>query len=147
VAVDVEVKKADHPFTRVRDWFEPPELFRWLEGWRGFDDRMRVEEEVLNEELVIRAETPGVDPDKDVEITIDNGVLRLAVERRKEETTKTDGGFRSEFRYGSFHRSVALPKGASAKDVKATYRDGILEVHVPMPTGETTAEKVAISRN
>jgi HSP20 family protein len=147
VAADVEVKKGDHPLARVRDWFEPPELFRWLDGWRGFDERMRVEEERVNDELVIRAETPGVDPDKDVEITIDNDVLTLAVERRKEETTKSNCGYRSEFRYGSFHRSVALPKGTSAKDVKATYHDGILEVHVPMPKNGTAAEKVAISRS
>lgn len=111
MAADVEVKKADYPLMRVRDWFEPPEFFRWLEGWRGFDDRMRVEEERVNDELVIRAETPGVDPDKDVEITVDNDVLRVAVERRKEETTKTDGGYRSEFRYGSSHRTLALPRG------------------------------------
>ena len=69
--------------------------------------------------LVVRFEMPGIDPDKDVEVTIDNGVLHIKAERREE--TKGDGqGYRSEFRYRSFARAVSLPAGADEADVKAT---------------------------
>ncbi len=146
LATDIDVKKADRPLARLWDWFEPPEITRFLGGMRPFEDRIRVEEEMVGDELVIRAELPGVDPDKDIEISVDEDVLTLHAERRKEEKTKTDGGFRTEFRYGSFHRTLALPRGSSAKDVSATYRDGILEVKVPMPKDKGAAEKVAISR-
>ena len=104
---DIEVKK-DRKIGRLFDWFEP-DLAKFFEGFRPFEDRMRVEEEVVGDDLVIRAEVPGVDPDKDVEITLDNEVLTVSAERRKEETSKIEGGFRSEFRYGSFTRSIRLP--------------------------------------
>jgi HSP20 family molecular chaperone IbpA len=76
----------------------------------------------------LRAELPGIDPEKDVEITVDDGVLTVKAERREE---KKEGG-RSEFRYGSFARSVTLPAGADEENVAASYRDGILEVRTPI---------------
>jgi len=148
MTTDVEVAKTDRPVFRLHDWFEPGRFARLFGPMTSFEDHIKVEEEMVGADLVIRAEIPGVDPDKDIEITVDDGVLTLNAERRKEETTKQDGGFRSEFSYGSFHRSLSLPKGASAKDVKATYRDGILEVKVPMPVGNgSSAEKVAVQRS
>lgn len=143
---DIQVTKTGRPLSHLWDWFESPELTRFFGGMRPFEDRIRVEEEVVGDQLVIRAELPGVDPDKDVEIAVEDDMLTLRAERRKEEKTQTDGGFRSEFRYGSFSRTLALPKGSSAKDVTATYRDGILEVKVPVPKDKGPAEKVAISR-
>jgi HSP20 family molecular chaperone IbpA len=94
----VEMKKAERPFAGLMHWLEPPEVFHIFEGVRPFDDRMRIEEEVVGDRLVIRAEIPGVDPEKDVEINVADGVLSARAERREEEGKKTDGGFRSEFR-------------------------------------------------
>ncbi len=146
MANEVEVSRADNPSTRLFDWFDTPDIFRLFEGMRPFDDRIRLEEEVVGDHLVIRAEMPGLDPDKDVEIQVGDGVLTVKAERRKEETKRSDGNIRSEFRYGSFRRTVLVPKGTSAKDVAATYRDGILEIQVPMPSGPTPAEKIAVTR-
>jgi len=143
---DVEVKKTDRPLARLWDWFEPPEITRFFGGMRPFEDRIRVEEEMVDGALVVRAELPGIDPDKDVEISVDDDVLTMHAERRMEEKTETDGGFRTEFRYGSFHRTLPLPRGCSAKDVSATYRDGILEVKVPVPKDKRRGEKVAVTR-
>lgn len=50
----------------------------------------------------------------------------------KRETKKTDY-FRREIRYGSFERSVPLPEGIKAENLKAVYRDGVLELSAPMP--------------
>jgi HSP20 family molecular chaperone IbpA len=113
------------------------ELMDWLEG--GFPalpikrpftagQLMRVEDYVSEGQYVVRAELPGIDPEKDVEITVGDGVLTVKAERREEKK----GGGRSEFRYGSFTRSVTLPTGADEENVAASYRDGILEVRTPI---------------
>ncbi len=119
-----------------RDRVELPEMFRrfvegdWDKPW------LRVEEYVDEGALVVRAELPGVDPDKDVELTVADGTLRIRAERQEKSEHKDKDSYRSEFRYGSFARSIPLPAGCSEKDVTATYRDGVLEVRVP-----TTAER------
>jgi HSP20 family protein len=80
---------------------------------------------------------------KDVEITVDDGVLTVKAERREE---KKEGG-RSEFRYGSFSRSVSLPAGADEDNVSATYRDGILEVRTPLKEQKKPeAKHIAIAK-
>jgi HSP20 family protein len=138
------------PARRERPMFA--ELMDWLEGgfpalpiMRPFTggQLMRVEDYVSEGEYVVRAELPGIDPEKDVDITVDDGVLTIRAERREE---KEEGG-RSEFRYGSFTRSVSLPAGADQEDISATYRDGILEVHTPLKE-ETKPEpkRIAIAK-
>ena len=146
MATDIEVKKTERPMARLFDWFEPAEFSKIFEGLRPFEDRIRVEQEMVGDDLVIRAELPGVDPDKDVDVMVDGDVLTVSAERRKEEKSEKDGTFRSEFRYGSFRRSLRMPRGVAAKDVKATYRDGILEVKMPVPTSKDTTSKVSISK-
>ena len=139
-------KSPERSMSRLREWFEPGDFFRFLD-LRPFDDRMRIEEETLEDKVVIRAEVPGVDPDKDVKITVDDGVLSIHVERRQEETRKTDGSCRSEFHYGSFQRSLMLPRGSDASDVTATYRDGILQVEVPLPAGKSEPATIEVKRD
>ena len=150
-----EVPKGD--VERSRDkapWpmFEPfgfGELLRWPERlgrWPdlfGDEAAMRVEEYVEDGELHIRAEIPGVDPEKDIDITIDRGRIAIRAER-EERTEKTEDGYRSEFRYGSYRRVLPLPEGADADDVTATYEDGILDLRVPMDTETKSARKISI---
>jgi Hsp20/alpha crystallin family len=69
---------------------------------------------------------PGSTPDNDVEVTVSDGTLSIKAERREETKLDEKLGFRSEFRYGSYTRTIGLPIGATEEDVKATYRDGIL---------------------
>jgi HSP20 family protein len=89
---------------------------------------IRMEDYVEDSHYVLRAELPGIDPDKDVEITVNEGVLTVKAERREQKKDSQ----RSEFHYGSFTRSMSLPACADENDVVATYRDGILEVRVAM---------------
>jgi HSP20 family protein len=109
---------------------------------------MRMEEFVDGDTYVVRAELPGVDPEKDVEITVDDGLLTISAERHEERTEGEEGmaGYRSEFRYGSYRRSLTLPVGVTADDVAATYADGILEVRVPIRRPETATRTVPITR-
>lgn len=112
-----------------RDFFTGSAL---LDRFAGSGSLIRLEEFVDGETCVIRAELPGINPDKDVEITVSEGVLHLKARREvKEEETKP-ASFRSEFRYGGFERAIRLPEGATEAEVRASYQDGILEVRVPI---------------
>lgn len=102
---------------------------------------IRVEQFLDGNTLVVRAEVPGIDPDKDVDVSVADGVLHIKAEREEKTEYKGKSGYRSEFRYGSFSRSVSLPPGAREEDVKATYKDGVLEVRAPAPEQAPTTEK------
>lgn len=89
---------------------------------------MRLEDEMKDGRYVVRAEMPGVDPAKDIHITVRDGQLTIKAERSE----KKDFDGRSEFSYGSFVRTVALPAGADEDKIAATYENGILAVSVPI---------------
>jgi HSP20 family protein len=119
------------------------QLFELADG----QEWLRVEEFHDGDTLVVRAELPDIDPDKDVEITSDDGVVRIHARREQKSERKQKRGYHSEFRFGDFEREIVLPKGASAKDVKATYKDGILEVQIPCPERvEPVPTKIPISQ-
>lgn len=111
-----------------------PDLFDWLESpWASLlpftpAQTFRVEDYLEDGRYVVRAELPGLDPEKDVEVTVEAGVLTIHAERREEKKEV----HRSEFRYGSLTRSVTLPAGADAEKIAASYGQGILEVSVPV---------------
>ncbi len=129
-------------------WFGNRRLFDWPEMWSELMEQseLKVEEFQEGGQLVVRAEMPGIDPDKDVEITVSDHVLHLRAERRSESRTEDKKGYRSEFRYGSFSRSLHLPTGATEDDVKATYADGILEVRIPIDTTVAAGRKIPVAR-
>jgi HSP20 family protein len=110
------------------------------------DDAIKVEEFTEDGTMVVRAELPGIDPDKDVELTVANGYLTLHAERREEKKEEDKERYHSEFKYGSFTRMIPLPAGATEDDVKATYTDGILEVRMPLDGAKSEAHRVAITR-
>jgi HSP20 family protein len=98
-----------------------------------------------NGDLVVRAEMPGVDPDRDLDISFQHGVLTIKGERHHEEKIDEENYYRLESSYGSFHRSIPLPEKVKADEVKATYQDGILEVVVPKAGKPGAARKIPIS--
>jgi HSP20 family protein len=118
--------------------------FGW--DWPG-EDLIRIDEYREGDTEVIRAELPGIDPEKDVELTVSDGMLRISAERRVEEKTEDLGYVRHELRYGSMSRTLPLPEGVSESDISATYKDGILEVRVKVPErAETAPTKIAIKK-
>jgi len=123
--------ESDAWFPALRDLFAGRTLLGGLEGSKAIP--LQVEEFVEDGKAVIRVEMPGIDPDKDVEVKVADGVLHVKASREEREESKLPSGYRSEFRYGSFQRSIRLPEGVTESEVKATYKDGILEVRVPMP--------------
>jgi HSP20 family protein len=128
-----------------RDWFgEWP--FRPLFRRMIEDNDLKIDEFVEDHHVVIRAELPGVDPERDVDISVVNGNLVIRAERRHEEREEGRDYRRSEIRYGAFSRTLPLPPSARAEDIKATYRDGILEVRAPVEDPAASPSKVPITK-
>jgi len=144
----VEAMALMHRSSHMTEWpvFRLPERWGWpFEG--GDEQWLRVEEFRDGEVLVVRAELPDIDPDRDVEVTTEGGMVRIHAHREQKSETKGKEGFRSEFRYGEFDREIAFPDATRAEDVKATYKDGILEVRIPCPTEvPPSTTKVPVSR-
>lgn len=101
---------------------------------------LAVEDSIENGRYVVRAEIPGVDPDKDVEVSVQGRQLTIKAERSELH----QGKGRSEFTYGSFYRSVSLPQGADTDSVEASYSQGILTVSVPVAEPEAAAKKIEV---
>ena len=80
--------------------------------------------------LVIEAELPGIDP-ADIDVRVEDGVLKLRGERKREREVTEENYHRIERAYGIFQRSVRLPRYARADNVKAAYDSGVLKITVP----------------
>jgi HSP20 family protein len=125
-------------FPDLVDWFEEP--FLTLRPYLA--QPIRVEEYVEGDRYMIRAELAGLDPEKDVEVTVGSGYLTIRAER----SDKTEGKHRSEFRYGSFSRTIGLPANADEDAVSASYRDGILTISVGLKTEQkASAKKIEVA--
>jgi HSP20 family protein len=125
-------------FPDLVDWFEEP--FLTLRPYLG--QPIKVEEYVEGDHYMIRAELAGIDPQKDLEITVGSGYLTIRAER----SDKTESKHRSEFRYGSFSRTIGLPAGADEDAVTASYRDGILTISVGLKTEQKApAKKIEVT--
>lgn len=98
---------------------------------------------IEGEKLVIRADLPGIDPEQ-VEVTVSDNVLAIKGQREERREEKQRDFLHREVSYGSFERSVTLPRGVKTESIVATYRDGVLELTIPMPK-ESTPRKVAVA--
>ena len=97
--------------------------------------------------LLVKAELPGVDK-KDIQVGINEGVLTIRAERKSEKKEEDEEGqvICREHRYGSYSRSMRLNAAIDAKNVKAKYENGILELSIPK-LEEPKAEQIKIEVN
>ncbi len=135
------------PVTRRRRSLFPEfsELFTAFPSFAGLrpvvDTRlMRLEDEIKEGRYEVRAEIPGIDPSKDLDITVRDGELTIKAQR----TEQKEFNGRSEFSYGSFVRTVLLPAGANEDDIKATYDKGILTVSVAVSEPKPAEKRVQV---
>jgi HSP20 family protein len=149
-------KRREDPFNMLRQmtteldrmFDEPWTLFRTplafasneLPAWAP-----KVDVVTKDNALITRVDLPGMKKE-DVKVEVQDGLLTLSGERKKEVTEEKDNVYREEREYGSFCRTLPLPKGVKAEEIKASFINGVLEVTMPIPAvAETAAKKIAIS--
>ena len=120
------------------------ELLGWLDSEQGVSlaPSIRVEDFVEDDTYVLRADLPGIDPESDVDISLEGDVLTISGERREEIKER----HRQEVHYGSFVRTVHLPGNPGEGDVTASYADGVLEVRVPRAAAVAEARRIPVQR-
>jgi len=101
-----------------------------------------VESYVKDGNLVVRADVPGLEL-KDIEVSILGNILSVKGERKNEQEVKKDDYLHREVSYGAFERRMSLPEGAATDKVKASFKNGVIEITVPLAK-ETVAKKVPI---
>ncbi len=129
----------DDFFTRrMRPW--------WPERWLTARDEEIVTPVVdvyeEKDDIVLKAELPGMDKN-DIEVAISDSEVTLKGEKKKEEKVEQKDYYRCERSCGAFSRSVELPKDVQADKVKASFKNGILEVRIPQ-SKEAKAKEVKI---
>jgi len=127
-------KNAFDPFELLRDF--QTELDHFFTGpiqrtgtWEGaLHPEIEVEEN--EKEYILTADLPGMRKD-DFNISVEGSHVTLSGERKVEAQKKDKGYHYCERRYGSFSRSLTLPRDIKADEVKAAYKDGVLQVTLP----------------
>jgi len=95
--------------------------------------------------FVLTADLPGM-TEADVNIEVDDRVLTVSGERKAKHEAAKDGYHRVERAFGSFSRSLTLPKGVNAEAVAAGFENGVLEIRIPKPE-QPRPRKISISAN
>ena len=122
------------PFRRLGLFHEP--LFKDVEWMPAID--------VFHKEgkLVVKADLPGMKKE-DIDVSIENDMLVISGHRQQEKEIKEKGYYSSERSSGAFSRAISLPEGVKHGSIIANYKDGVLEVMVPLPESKA-AKKVKL---
>jgi HSP20 family protein len=141
-----EMDRVFDDFGFGRSWIAP----RWGRSWSSTPQHFsgatwtpEIEAYERNNELVVRADLPGMKKD-DVRIDVTENELTISGERHQERETEREGVYRSERTYGSFYRTIPLPPGAITDQAKASFRDGVLEITMPAPPQSTRGRRLEI---
>ncbi len=138
------IRSMDREFNEIVNRFFStlPEDARTSWSWRPSVEIFRDDDD-----LVVRADLPGVDPEKDIDLSIEGNVLHLKGHRSFDREVSDEHRYMVERAYGEFHRDLVLPDGIDADAMEATYQDGVLTVTIPLPESVKEAEpkKIPIS--
>jgi HSP20 family protein len=103
-------------------------------GIRGAEDQGEwlptIDVAETKNDIVVKAEVPGMDP-KEIDISLSDGTLTIRGEKKQEKEEKEENYRYIERSYGSFSRSIQLPKDVQRDKISATYKNGILKVTLP----------------
>lgn len=115
-------------------WVIPAQAGRWAPACDVFS---------RDGDLVVLLDLPGIDPEKDVQVMVQDGMLCITGERHEAGGDK--GYYRREWRYGAFERGFALPDGATGEGITASYRAGVLAVIVPKAAPRAEPRQIPVS--
>lgn len=141
------------PLLGMEELFESLLSRPWLEpmGWRrpllaeleGFDMKFpRIDMVDRDSDLLVRAELPGIEK-KDLEITVADDFLTIAVHREVSEKEESEHFYRAEMVRGAMERTIPLPVDVVGDKAKAELKDGILELVIPKAT-KVSRHKVSV---
>ena len=135
------VRRWSDPFDSMFEGFLRP--MRWVEEEAGEGLTPRLDVVERDNEFVVKAEMPGMKKD-DIEVSLENGLLTITAETRSEtEEKEGERVIRQERRYGKYLRSLRLGKEIDEKKVRASYKDGILELTLPKAE-EVKPKKISV---
>ena len=119
---------------------------RWYRAVPPGNGRWAPPCDMLNRDgnLVVRLDLPGIDPGKDVQVTVEAGMLCIRGERR-EPAAEHGGLYRRQWRYGAFEQGITLPEGVTGEGITASYTDGVLEVIVPKAAPMTQPRTISVT--
>jgi HSP20 family protein len=130
----------------MEDFFGRRFLPRWPDRWfrtEGLEvNAPAVDVFEEKDDIVVKAEIPGMDKDN-IEVNLTDHMLTIRGEKKKEEEVKEKNYYRSERSYGSFVRTLDLPKEVQADKVKAAFKNGVLEVRMPK-TEQAKAREIKV---
>jgi HSP20 family protein len=132
------------PFRELSPFREFERMRREMDRiWDAFFEgglRKRTEEELewypffdvseTKNDIIVKAEVPGIDP-KDIDISLANGVLTIKGEKKQEKEEKDENYHLIERSYGTFTRSIQLPKEVQEENIKASYKNVVLKITLP----------------
>jgi HSP20 family protein len=149
---DSKVKTLEKEVTimALMKWTAPKEIERWFEDffeepfftprWRRLPSLRKFRElETVSpsvdmydkkDEIVVKAEVPGIEKEN-INISVSNSTLTIKGETKKEEEVKEEDYYYAERSYGSFSRILSLPAKVQSDKIKASFKNGILEIHLP----------------
>jgi HSP20 family protein len=113
------------------------------ERLRTFSPSLDVKED--GKEIAVKAELPGMD-EKDIEVLLMENTLTLRGEKKEEKEDKGENYYHTERTFGSFTRVIPLPAGIDANKIKATFKNGVLNVKLPKTEEEKMkGKKIPVS--
>jgi HSP20 family protein len=129
-----------------KEWDSSFRFPRFVSEGLEFPFRPTMDVTQTDGELIVTAELPGIDPDKDVEITVDEDYLTIKGEKSEEKEVSEEDRYMHERKYGKFVRRIPVPEGVKADMIKANYTKGILTLKVAIPeeTQPVEPEKIKV---
>jgi HSP20 family protein len=123
------------PFSDLERWARRlearfPHLFEDSES-EELEYKLPVESFVKDGNVVVRADVPGIEP-KDIDVNVRGNVLTIRAKREEKQEVKKEDYFRREISYGEFERRTILPEGALGDKARATFKNGVVEVRIPL---------------
>lgn len=138
------------PFRELRDMpremsrvFGRPFASLFEEPAISFDTMPPLDVLAKGDNMVIRMEIPGIEVE-DLDISLGEGAINIAGERREEKEVKEGDYYRRERSYGHFERSLPVPEGITEEDISATYEDGILEITIKGAAETTPVKRIEV---
>lgn len=118
--------------TDLDDMMERFRSPKWFKQFESDVMKPRVESFTADGKLTVKIDLPGIDP-KDIEVNVTGGMLTVRAKREEKTEIKKRDFLKRELHYGAYERVIELPEGINAEDIKAAYRDGVLELSAPLP--------------